>query len=234
MYADTGRRVFVRNLAVGLPALAGVAAWTPALSAAPGLARRTVAVDTLDSHIDRTLRELAGFYNQLAGRRLTPADARIIAPQFRSLVGYRQISGRDEELSKAIRGLITQQGRERLTLMEPDLTPMRQGLQYYGVRGHDLSLGRVDARARGLALDVLAKDGAVGFYGDALGIIGMFITASQTTAFCDFVQDMMRVLEAMASVFCVAAVFAPIFGPECFATSVVLSILKFINFADGC
>jgi hypothetical protein len=41
-------------------------------------------------------------------------------------------------------------------------------------------------------------------------------------------------MEAMAALFCVAAVFAPIFGPECFAASVVLAILKFLGFAAWC
>jgi hypothetical protein len=42
------------------------------------------------------------------------------------------------------------------------------------------------------------------------------------------------VLEAMAAVFCLASAFLPVFGPECFAASVILSILKFIEFVGSC
>lgn len=221
-------------MTIGLPALAGAAAFPPALAAfAGGPAARPV-FDAFDARVDRALRDLAGFYNQIAGRGPTPADVRAVAPQLRALVSYRQTSGRDGELAAAMRGLISQEGRQRLTRAEPDLTPIRQGLQYYGMQAVPLTLGPVDRGARSLALDVLEREGAAGFYLDAWAIIDMFVTASQTPTFCDFVQEMMRVMEAMASMFCVAAVFLPIFGPECFASSVVLAILKFLGFVNWC
>ena len=235
MYGETDRRMFVRNMAVGLPAFAGVVAWSPAAAATPtGLGRDRMALAAIDTRIDRTLRDMANFYNQLAGKGITPADARAIAPQFRSLATYRRGSGRDLELSGAMRELIAREGRQRLAAIEPDLTPLQRGLEYYGVRGSGLTLGRIDATARSLAIEKLAREGAASYFEDSWVLVEVFGELAQSPDFCDFIQDMMRILEAMAAMFCVASVFAPVFGPECLASSVVLSILKFVSFVESC
>jgi hypothetical protein len=238
MNPETGRRTFVRSMAVGLPALAGAAAFSPTLAAFVPRGGARPAIDAVDAHMDRTLRELAAFYNQLSGRGLTPEDARLVAPQLRSLVTYRQGSDRDMELSSAFRGLLAQEGRHRLTAVsEADLSRLTQGLQHYGVHARSVSLvslGGLELDARSKALDTVLREGAGAFFFDAWVVIGLFVDAMVTPSFCEFVQEMTLVLEAMAALFCVAATFVPIFGPECFAASVVLAILKFINFAGSC
>jgi hypothetical protein len=235
MNPESGRRVFVRNLVVGLPALAGAAALPSPAFAFP---RRGVS-DRLapDPGVERTLRELAVLHNKLSGRRFTPAEAGIVAPHLRSLVTYRQQSGRDGELSRAMRGLVAREGRERLILVEPDLTPLRQGLQYYALRAPALPLAIAGPEARGRALDEVVREGAAPFFFDAWAIIDQFrqaLLVGDDEWFCAFIEDMSRVLEAMAAVFCLASAFLPVFGPECFAASVILSILKFIEFVGSC
>jgi hypothetical protein len=227
--------MFVRSMAVGFPEFAGAVALAPSVAFA-GRARALPVLDAVDTRIDRALRELADSYNRMAGRDVTPVEARSVVPHFRSLVSYRQVSGRDLELADAMRDLVAQKGRQQVLVVEPDLTPLRQGLQHYGIHMPTLSLGRVDHGARTLALDVLEREGAAGFFLDAWAIVDMIAAAAtaEPQTFCQLIQELMRVMEAMAALFCVAAVFAPIFGPECFAASVVLAILKFLGFAAWC
>ena len=94
-----------------------------------------------------------------------------------------------------------------------------------------------DSRRRADALDVLVREGPGAFYEDVFGIVSMFEYAIEYLAgptFCDFVAEVTRVLEAMAATMCVAAILIPIFGPECFASSVVLAIFKVLGYVASC
>lgn len=237
MDSVSGRRVFVRNIAAGLPALVGAAAWSPTMEALElrrGNWDRT-ALGSLDSRAERTLRELASFCNQMAGRPLAAADARTVAAHLRSLVMYRQQSNRDAELSHAMRGLIAREGRQKLSLIEPDLAPLRKGIDHYGIHTPALVLHGIDPDARAAAFDMVAQDGAGEFFFDAWTIMMLLADgALDRSSFCDLVEEMASALEAMAAVFCLASTFIPAFAPECFAASVVLAILKFVEYVGSC
>ena len=237
MHSESDRRVFVRNVAAGLPALVGAAALSPTMKAFEPRREnwdRTVLL-SLESTAERTVRELATFCNQMAGRPLAASDARTAAAHLGSLVTYRQQSHRDTELSHAVRGLIAREGRQKLSLIEPDLTPLRRGVDYYGLHTPALAIPVLDPAARAAAFDTLAQEGAGEFFVDAWTIMMLLADgALDRSWFCDVVTQMASVLEAMAAVFCLASTFIPVFAPECFAASVVLTLLKFVEYVGSC
>ncbi|HEX5108723.1 MAG TPA: hypothetical protein VFV95_09765 [Vicinamibacterales bacterium] len=236
MNPESDRRIFVRNMLAGIPALAGASTLSSTLHGFAGGDANRLLVEAPAAGIDRALRELSALYNQISERGPAPSDVKLVVPPLRSLVMYRQQSNRDIELAGAFRNLVAREGRERLSHLEPDATLLNQGLQHYGVRAPAIVLA-ADSRRRGEALDVLVKEGPGAFYEDMFGIISTFEYAIENLAgptFCDFLYEAMRVLEAMAAVMCVATVLAPIFGPECFASSVILAIFKLLNFFAAC
>jgi len=236
MNPESDRRVFVRNMLVGIPALAGASAFSSTVHGfAGGDAYRLIA-EAPAAGVDRALRELSAVYNQIVQRGPVRSDARLVAPPLRALVTYHQQSNRDAELSAALRDLVAREGRDRLTRLDPDPALLNRGLQHYGLRAPAIVLS-ADSRRRGEALDVLVKEGPGAFYEDIYGIVAYFAWAIEALAgptFCDFVLEAMRVLEAMAAVMCVGALLLPILGPECFASSVVLAIFKVLNFVAAC
>ena len=173
MNPESDRRVFVRSMLVGIPALAGA----PVLSStvhgsAGGDAYRRI-VEAPTPGIDQALRELSALHNQMVQRGPARSDARLIAPPLRSLMTYHQQSNRDIELSAALRDLVAREGRERLSRLDPDPALLNRGLQHYGLRAPVIVLG-ADSRRRADALDVLVREGPGAFYEDVFGIVSMF------------------------------------------------------------
>lgn len=228
MYYDSDRRVFVRNLMVGLPALAGGLALPAAVHARPVTSPSSL--PNLPDEFDRELRKLAGRYNAGLSTLASPADA--VTPHLRALAIYRQQSPRDAELASAMRGLVAEHGRERF-LREPDFAPLRRGLEYYGLPAAALVVAPAPIDVRSQALDALTRHGAETMFFDAWSIVSILGEYVSVPNFCELVQDLVNVLEAMAGIMCIAGAFLPIFAPECFASSVVLAILKFFNYV-GC
>jgi hypothetical protein len=221
---------------VGIPALAGASALSsPVHGFAGGDANRLI-VDAPAAGVDRALRELSAVYNQIVQRGPTRSDVSLVAPPLRALAKYHQQSDRDAELSEAFRDLVAREGRERLAHLDPDPGLLNRGLQHYGLRAPLIVLS-VDARQRADALDLLVKRGPGAFYEDVFGLVSMFEYAVEFLAgqtFCDFVLEVIRVLEAMAAIMCVATLLAPVFGAECFASSVVLAVFKVFGFFASC
>jgi hypothetical protein len=236
MNPESDRRVFVRNVLAGIPALAGASALSSTVHGFAGGDVNRLIVDAPAAGVDRALRELSAVYNQIVQRGPVRSDVKLMAPPLRALARYHQQSDRDAELSATFRDLVAREGREQLIRLEPDPSLVNRGLQHYGLRAPSMVLS-VDNRRRTDALDVLVRRGPGAFYEDVFGIVTMFeyaIEFMDAQTFCEFVLEAIRVLEAMAAVMCVAALLAPIFGPECFASSVVLAVFKVLGFFAAC
>lgn len=226
MNADAGRRTFVRHMAIGLPALAGAVA-VPSIShgAAPG-AMRALQGPAPDDGADRLLRRMAALHNDLQRRPATAADARAVAADLRALVGYRQGSNRDDETSSAWRELVAAHGPDRLADMQPDLSLITRGLAYYGVRGDALHVGTPTRELRITALDQLERRGFDSYLEEIAWMLEAGVPVDPIA--CAAIREMLLLMEAMASLFCVGAMVLPILAPECFASGVVLAILQML------
>jgi hypothetical protein len=156
MSAVSTRRAFVRHAMVGLPALAGASVFPVPAHAAGSIVRGSDLLAT-QAGMERMVRELTTIHNRIAAHGRTPEDLRAAAWQIRTLISYRRASGRDEHVAAAIRTLVAQERPERLLSVEPDLSPLRVGLLYYGVRAEPPRFVVPDLAARAEALDT---DGA--------------------------------------------------------------------------
>ena len=146
MNSVVGRRAFVRNMAVGLPVLAGTAS-IPCLARGTTISRASLLVTpTADPRIDLVLRQMAGLHNDMLRRGPTAEDARAAASHLRTLVRYHQESGRDAEVSMAFRELIAEKGVRAISTLQPDFTHMRSALKSYGIDARAVRLRRPHVR----------------------------------------------------------------------------------------
>jgi hypothetical protein len=233
MSAVPTRRAFVRHAVVGLPALAGASAF-PASAHAAGTVLRGSDLLTSQPGMERIVRELSAVHNRIASHGRTAEDLRAAAWQIRTLITYRRASGRDEQIAEAIRTLVAREQPQRLLSAEPDLSPLRVGLLYYGVRADPPRFAIPDAAARTAAFDTLATSGVESFYMDGYELIEHLMSQGTEASLCQLIQDMMTVMEAAVSVMCLGATFIPALAPECFAASVVLALLKTMYLFMSC
>ena len=240
MNADAGRRTFVRNMAIGLPALVGSASLpVTALGFAPTIPALGGVIDP-DARIDHVLRQIAGFHNEVLRRRPTPADARVVASYLRTLIAYRNEGNRDTELARGMKELVAQKGAARLSHIEPDRQLMVRGLSHYGVGGGVVDFGLPSPQDRLRAIETIVKEGARSFYGFELFATELLAAVEYAESLgvaqdtCKELQQAMTLLEAMAASMCLGAMFLPVLAPECFAATVVLAILKLLNLLLQC
>src|SRR5262245_41370736 len=113
MNPESDRRVFVRNMLVGIPVLAGASAFSSTVHGFGGDAFGLI-VDAPAVGVDRALRELSAVYNQIVQRGPVRSDVSLVAPPLRALLRYHQQSNRDAELSAAFSDLVAREGRERI------------------------------------------------------------------------------------------------------------------------
>ena len=235
MRQDSGRRTFVRQVLAGAPALAGAAAFSGSAHAAPVLSgSQSVHADLA---IENVLQRLAGLHNELMRRRPTAADARAAFGHLHSLGRLRQQTGRDVDLSRALRGLVAHTGRHGLLTRTPDLKPLRAGLTYYGLEAAVPNLARVSYDARSSALDTLLDRGVASYYLDpayTLEMLTFAVTSGGISWVCAMFDDMSTMVEALAAVLCLAAQFLPVLAPECFAATTVLATLKVLELLAQC
>jgi hypothetical protein len=238
MRLESDRRTFVRQVIAGAPALAGVAAFSGSVHAAPVLSgSRSVHTDLA---IESVLQRLAGLHNELVRRRPTADDARAAIEYLQQLGTLRQQAGRDVELSRTLHGLVSYVGREPLLTLTPDPRTLQAGLTYYGLDAGRLTIdafGPVSYEARAAALDTLLDRGVASYYMDpayALDMLTFAVSAGGTSWICAMFDDMTTMIEALAAVLCLAAQFIPVIAPECFAASTVLATLKVLELLAQC
>jgi hypothetical protein len=222
-------------MVVGLPVLAGTTSF-PATARGSAPAGATLVVARPDSRIDLVLRQMAVLHNDMRRRQPTPDDARTLAGYVRALSSYRQEANWDLEVSRAVRGLIAQEGADRLSRLEPDRTLVLDGFARYGVAGATIDFNGASTEARLKAIETIAKDGGTRYYEDIAYIMSQVEQAEtvETASACDTLREMMTLMEAMAATMCLAAVYLPLLAPECLATSVVLTIMKLMMLLAMC
>jgi len=234
MRAVPDRRTFVRNVIVGVPAVAGATALASAAHAFP--ARPAVNALGITTGIDGVLRQMAALHNELLLRRPAEADARLVAGQLRELITYRQQSNRDGEISRAFRDLVATQGRQTLVTTEPSRAVMHRALAHYGIHStlaHDFRPPSVEAREA--ALEKLVASGATFYYVDPLVLLQTYsqiLTGSPS--FCEFLEELGEILEAMVTMLCLGAQFIPLIAPECVVASVALVIVELLDIIYRC
>lgn len=232
MNSDVGRRAFVRNMVIGLPVLAGAASVSVVAHETPLGPGPLLSGATPDSHIDLVLRQMAGLTNDIQRRGVTVEDARTAASYLRTLALYRQEAGRDAEISLAFRELIAEQGLRNVATIEPNLAHIRGALTHYGIDARRFDLGSPTYEARVAALETLAREGASPTYIDGSTILDE--AAASGKSLCEYLNEMMSLMEAMAAIFCVAGIIIPPLEAECLAASMVLALLKTINLIAQC
>src|SRR5687768_11008682 len=114
MNREHGRRAFVRNVMIGIPAVAGSASLLAAADAAPAPVAAGGLLTTVDRRIETVIQQMADLHNEMRGRMPSAADARRAAEYIRALIGYRREAGRDAQVSSAFQKLIEDRGVESL------------------------------------------------------------------------------------------------------------------------
>lgn len=239
MSVEAGRRTFVRNLVVGVPALAGAATFSPTAQAFPAFPAFPIdlapGAQAVGAGIERVLQQMAGLHADLVDRRPTAADLRTAAGYLRELIAYRQESNRDAELASVVRGLISTHGRDALATVEPNLEIVHTGLARYGVDPGRVTLGSPSPEIRAAALETLARRGATVYYIEHLI---MFETLAhmidENPDSCHELRELANVIEAAMAVLCAAAQLFPPVVPECIAVSLILAVIKVMEVLQGC
>jgi hypothetical protein len=227
MNSDAGRRAFVRQMAIGLPVFAGAAALPAEARGSALVFTGSATLASVDARIDRVLHEMAELHNRMLQRGPTPADARVVASYLRTLGAYREVSGRDARLSRAMRELIAREGTHRLSVTDPDPALAVRGLAHYGVRAASLDIGSPSPALRMKALDTIGRDGFSSQY-DELSMVLMSLESvlAWDPVVCESLRQMLVMVQTMTAMMCLAAAYVPLFAPECFAASVVLAALQ--------
>src|SRR4030095_1661331 len=109
MNPESDRRIFVRNMLVGIPALAGASALSSTVHGFAGGDVNRLIVDAPAAGVDRALRELSAVYNQIVQSGPVRGDVKLMAPPLRALARYHQQSDRDAELSATFRDLVARE-----------------------------------------------------------------------------------------------------------------------------
>lgn len=231
MNAVRGRRTFVREIAVGFPVLVGAAA-PAAAGGRVALAPFPGASERLDRELDTVLRRMAALHEDMRRRLPRLEDAQTLAAEVLALVNYRRGTNRETEVQAAWRDVIDRHGADRLAVLQPDLTLAHAALNRYGIV-HPLHLAAPAAELRARALDDVGRRGFNGFY-DQLAEFLQLSLLGTGSAECETLRQMIQMLEVMVGVTCLMAPFLPVLIPECFAASVVLTILQFFAMLMGC
>lgn len=234
MQAVPDRRMFVRNVIVGVPALAGAAAFSHtahAFTAGPA-----AGAFGITPGVDRVLRQMAALHNDLRLRRPTAADARVAAGYLRELITVRQESGRDAELSRVFRELVATHGRQRLIAAEPSRAVMQQALVSYGVHATAaIGVAAPSFDAREAALERLVRTGATFYYVDPLVLLETYSAIiAENPSFCEVLEELKEILEAMSGLLCLAAQFFPLVAPECVVAAVALAFVQLLDIIYRC
>jgi hypothetical protein len=232
MNSVVGRRAFVRNMTVGLPVLAGTTSISSLAQGATISRASLLVTPTADPRIDLVLRQMAGLHNDMLRRGPTAEDARAAASHLRTLVQYHQESGRDAEVSMAFRELIAEKGVRAISTLQPDFTHMRSALKSYGIDARAFDFGVATYDARVAALEMLAKGGVSPSYAQDASALDP--VTDDGRSLCDLVREPTVLMEAMASTFCIAALFIPPLEAECLAATVILAVLKILLLFGGC
>ena len=230
MQSVTDRRTFVRNVAAGIPMVAGVVTMSHALDA-----RALHDGARLEPAIDSMLRDLARLHNQMRRRPVTTDDVRACAAHMRSLAAYQASSTRDASLTSAVRDTIERLGAHAILAKPADLAGMRHELVEFGF---DSPLVGGSAPAGEARLDMLqrvARGGLSPLFsdtGESLDDYALLGVAGASS--CETLREMHAQMEVVAAVTCSLAVVFPPLAPDCFAATAVLAALKVIIYARSC
>ena len=245
MQAEVNRRVFVRSVAAGVPALAGAAYGLGAASPPNHEHDRAGDSHDLDPVLEHVVREIASVIQRGQQRGFSGEDARAIAAQLRFAVVRGGQTGIDAAAKKGVQRLIRSRPRDAALSLEIDTVKTRTQLKRYGIEVEDrwLMRGPLDEITRRKALDALANDGVTGVLAHAADMFGKVSTSLDRVQvgpvrrvqfdsfFCWPLLAEIELLAAEAAAICAIGPVEPGLEVACSTLQATISVLIAVYYA---